>query len=85
MGTSYGDVRAERCPHKEQIAGNTRSADYKRAHCHLLSAICHDDEPEYAEASRLRSFLEYFAPISPQLVPGQSILREFIGGSEFKY
>jgi uridine kinase len=43
------------------------------------------DEPEYAEASRLRSFLEYFAPISPQLVPGQSILREFIGGSEFKY
>jgi uridine kinase len=43
------------------------------------------NEAEYAEASRLLSFLEYFAPISPQLVPGQSILREFIGGSEFKY
>ncbi|MDR2054088.1 MAG: nucleoside kinase [Treponema sp.] len=42
-------------------------------------------EAEYAEASRLLSFLEYFAPISPQFVPGQSILREFIGGSEFKY
>jgi uridine kinase len=42
-------------------------------------------EAEYAEASRLLSFLEYFAAISPQLVPGQSILREFIGGSEFKY
>jgi uridine kinase len=43
------------------------------------------DETEYAEAVRLLSFLEYFTPISPQLVPGQSILREFIGGSEFKY
>ena len=40
---------------------------------------------EYAEASRLLSFLENFAPIPPQYVPGQSILREFIGESEFKY
>jgi uridine kinase len=41
--------------------------------------------PEYAEAVRLRAFLENFAPIPPQYVPGQSILREFIGESEFKY
>jgi uridine kinase len=40
---------------------------------------------EYAEASRLYSFLENVAPIPPQLVPGTSILREFIGDSEFKY
>ncbi|MDR0301875.1 MAG: nucleoside kinase [Treponema sp.] len=40
---------------------------------------------EYAEAIRLLSFLENFTPISPQYVPGTSILREFIGGSEFKY
>ncbi|MDR2518574.1 MAG: nucleoside kinase [Spirochaetaceae bacterium] len=40
---------------------------------------------EYAEAARLSSFLENFAPIPPQYVPGQSILREFIGESEFKY
>ncbi|MDR2551808.1 MAG: nucleoside kinase [Treponema sp.] len=40
---------------------------------------------EYAEARRLLSFLENFAPIPPQYVPGQSILREFIGESEFKY
>ncbi len=40
---------------------------------------------EYAEAVRLLSFLENFAPIPPQYVPGQSILREFIGDSEFKY
>jgi uridine kinase len=41
--------------------------------------------PEYAESVRLCSFLENFAPIPPQYVPGQSILREFIGESEFKY
>ncbi|MDR0721476.1 MAG: nucleoside kinase [Treponema sp.] len=41
--------------------------------------------PEYAEAVRLLSFLRNFAPIPPQYVPGQSILREFIGESEFKY
>ncbi|MCL1928476.1 MAG: nucleoside kinase [Treponema sp.] len=40
---------------------------------------------EYAEARRILSFLEDFAPIPPQYVPGTSILREFIGGSEFKY
>jgi uridine kinase len=40
---------------------------------------------EYAEAVRLRSFLENFASIPPQYVPNQSILREFIGESEFKY
>jgi uridine kinase len=43
------------------------------------------NRPEYAEAVRLLSFLKNFAPIPPQYVPGQSILREFIGESEFKY
>jgi len=40
---------------------------------------------EYAEASRLLGFLENFTTIPPQYVPSQSILREFIGESEFKY
>jgi len=40
---------------------------------------------EYSEAARLLSFLANFAPIPPQHVPGTSILREFIGDSEFKY
>ena len=43
------------------------------------------DMKEYAEAVRLLSFLENFAPILPHYVPGTSILREFIGESEFKY
>jgi uridine kinase len=40
---------------------------------------------EYSEAIRLLSFLENFASILPHYVPSQSILREFIGESEFKY
>lgn len=41
--------------------------------------------PEYAEASRLLAFLGNIAPIPTHLVPRDSILREFIGESEFKY
>ncbi|MDR0495382.1 MAG: nucleoside kinase [Treponema sp.] len=50
----------------------------------LLRAV-KPGQREYAEASRLLSFIENFAPIPPQYVPGASILREFIGDSEFKY
>jgi len=50
----------------------------------LLRAI-KPGKAEYAEAVRLLSFLENFTPIPPQYVPGTSILREFIGDSEFKY
>ena len=42
-------------------------------------------QKEYAEASRLLRFLNNFSPISANNVPGKSIIREFIGGSEFKY
>ena len=41
--------------------------------------------PEYAEAQRLLVFLENFSTISPTAVPPRSIIREFIGGSAFKY
>ncbi|MCL2185630.1 MAG: nucleoside kinase [Treponema sp.] len=50
----------------------------------LLRAV-KPSRSEYAEAVRLLSFLENFTPIPPQYVPGTSILREFIGDSEFKY
>lgn len=42
-------------------------------------------EPEYSEACRLLHFLEQFASIAPTAVPPRSIIREFIGGSAFKY
>lgn len=40
---------------------------------------------EYAEASRLRKFLAYFRGIPGDQVPPSSLLREFAGGSAFKY
>jgi uridine kinase len=39
---------------------------------------------EYVEARRLLSFLAWFLPIGEDLVPDNSILREFIGGSILK-
>ena len=42
-------------------------------------------EPQYTEACRLINFLSHFNAISSDYVPGQSLVREFIGGSTFKY
>lgn len=41
--------------------------------------------PEYNEARRLLKFLENFVPCPPEEIPHTSVLREFIGGSTFKY
>lgn len=42
-------------------------------------------QKEYSESCRLLSFLDNFSPIAPTAVPARSIIREFIGGSAFKY
>ena len=39
---------------------------------------------EYIEAKRLLKFLDYFIGIPSEMVPVNSIIREFIGGSCFK-
>ena len=44
-----------------------------------------DTVPEYGEAKRLLKFLDNFIPIPADEIPPTSILREFIGGSSFKY
>ncbi len=41
--------------------------------------------PEYAEAYRLRKFLGYISPIPNRTLPPTSLIREFLGGSSFKY
>jgi uridine kinase len=40
--------------------------------------------PEYIEAKRLLAFLEWFLPLDMNLVPDNSLLREFLGGSILK-
>jgi uridine kinase len=41
------------------------------------------ESPVYYEAIRLRSFLNFFQEIDKALVPDNSIIREFTGGSCF--
>lgn len=43
------------------------------------------NSPEYAEAYRLLRFLNYFIPVPDKEIPPTSLLREFLGGSSFKY
>ena len=74
---------------------NTADATFNSALDYELSVLKYYADPllrvikpnmsEYTEAVRLLSFLENFTPIPPQYVPGTSILREFIGDSEFRY
>ena len=50
----------------------------------LLKEITKED-PEYAEASRLLNVLKYFEEIPKEYVPNNSLLKEFLGGGDFKY
>lgn len=56
-----------------------------RPHAELILAAVPRNCPEYAEAHRLLKFLHYFIPISDREIPPTSIMREFVGGSSFKY
>lgn len=49
----------------------------------LLRQVPHG-VPEYIEAKRLLAFLEWFLPIDASLIPANSIVREFLGGSSLK-
>ncbi len=42
-----------------------------------------EDAPEYEEAKRLLKFLSYFVAVPTEMIPNNSILREFVGGGCF--
>ena len=44
-----------------------------------------NDVPEYAEARKLINFLKYIKEIPAEYVPTNSLLKEFMGGGDFKY
>lgn len=50
----------------------------------LLELVPQNTE-EHAEAYRLKKFLQYIHPIPNLDIPPTSLLREFLGGSSFKY
>ncbi len=56
-----------------------------RIHAEIILASVPKNCPEYAEAHRLLKFIHYFLPVSDKEIPPTSIMREFVGGSSFKY
>jgi uridine kinase len=50
----------------------------------LLSEI-KPHQPVYAEARRMLEFLSHFIPLAADVPPTTSIIREFVGGSDFDY
>ncbi len=50
----------------------------------LLEEITKEDK-EYAEACRIINMLKYFKEIPKEYVPNNSLLKEFLGGGDFKY
>ena len=56
-----------------------------RIHAELILASVPKNCPEYAEAHRLMKFIHFFLPVSDKEIPPTSIMREFVGGSSFKY
>ena len=56
-----------------------------RTHAEIILASVPKNCPEYAEAHRLLKFIHYFIPVSDKEIPPTSIMREFVGGSSFKY
>ncbi len=56
-----------------------------KAQAEPLLELVPENCDEYAEAYRLRKFLRYIKPIPDQQIPPTSLLREFLGGSSFKY
>lgn len=43
------------------------------------------EEDEYSEARRLCEMLKYFEPIPNTMIPTNSLIKEFLGGGDFKY
>ena len=56
-----------------------------RTNAEIILSTVPKNCPEYAEAHRLLKFIHYFLPVSDKEIPPTSIMREFVGGSSFKY
>ena len=56
-----------------------------RLHAEPILASVPKNCPEYSEAHRLLRFIHYFTPVPDKEIPPTSLLREFVGGSSFKY
>ncbi|AGT44814.1 nucleoside kinase [Treponema pedis] len=90
----WGDVRSGEAKYIFPFQGNADAVfntalDYELAvlkvYAEPLLKAVKPFQAEYNEASRLLTFLGNFLPLPAHFVHGQSILREFIGNSDFSY
>ena len=81
--TPLGGLRAENAE-TENVRIHTRTGKIIEGTVQLCNASVHVNG-EYGEAKRLLKFLDNFIPIDPAEIPPTSLLREFIGGSSFRY
>ena len=77
-------------PHQESADAMFNSAlniefAVLRTHAEIILSSVPRNCPEYAEAHRLLKFIRFFIPVSDKEIPPTSIMREFVGGSSFKY
>jgi len=77
-------------PFQEQAQAVFNSAlDYELAILSVLARPLLSEikphQPVYAEARRMLEFLSHFIPLNPEITPTTSIIREFVGGSDFDY
>ncbi len=56
-----------------------------RYHVEPILMSVPENVPEFSEACRLLNFLRFFNPIQDKEIPHTSLMREFLGGSSFKY
>ena len=49
----------------------------------LLGEITPNDK-QYAEAKRMMNMLKFFEPIPSELIPTNSLIKEFLGGGDFR-
>ena len=56
-----------------------------RTHAEIILSSVPKNCDEYSEAHRLLKFIHYFLPVSDKEISPTSIMREFLGGSSFKY
>lgn len=73
---------------------NEADAMFNSAHIYELAVLkqfaepllyrIRPDDPSYAEARRLLKLLDYFLGVSPEPIPRESLIREFIGGGVFE-
>ena len=56
-----------------------------RTHAEIILSSVPKNCSEYTEAHRLLKFIHFFLPVSDKEIPPTSIMREFVGGSSFKY